>query len=351
MTIPEYVEDLDFRSPVEVAKTLVPVLKKENDILIALTHMGHYQNAQHGTLAPGDVTLARSVKGIDIIVGGHSQNPLFKPDIQNGTYILQAYEWVKYIGRLDLEFRNGELKVTNYRLIPVNLKKKVKKNGKTAYVFMEKEIPEDPEVLKALGVFQKAGEKLTSEVVGLATGKFEGDRNIIRGKQTNLGQLVAKAMMQITNADVSLYNSGSIRVSIENGPITYKDVLMVHPFGNTITTVEMTGKKLRDYLELALNKTVGDGGYPQIAGVHIVMKANKIQSLKINGKKLGLKKKYKLAVPSFVAAGGDKYPVVTSHPSFVDTGHVAASVLKKFIQDLKKIRPKDFIANQIVVQK
>ena len=50
-----------------------------------------------------------------------------KPDFQNGTWIMQAFEWGKYVGRADFEFKNGELKLVNYQLIPVNLKKKVKK--------------------------------------------------------------------------------------------------------------------------------------------------------------------------------------------------------------------------------
>lgn len=47
------------------------------------------------------------------------------PDKQNGIWIVQAHEWGKYVGRADFEFRNGEMKMVNYQLIPVNLKKKV----------------------------------------------------------------------------------------------------------------------------------------------------------------------------------------------------------------------------------
>lgn len=46
------------------------------------------------------------------------------PDRQNGIWIVQAYEWGKYVGRADFTFRNGELALRHYQLIPVNLKKK-----------------------------------------------------------------------------------------------------------------------------------------------------------------------------------------------------------------------------------
>lgn len=105
--------------------------------------MGHYENGNRGINAPGDVALARYLNegDLDMIVGGHSQEPVcmegpnvikknFKPgdecqpDQQNGTYIVQAHEWGKYVGRADYEFRNGELSMVSYDLIPVNLKKK-----------------------------------------------------------------------------------------------------------------------------------------------------------------------------------------------------------------------------------
>ena len=118
---PRNTKNIDIRSPVEVGKNLIPNLKQASDMIIAVTHMGHYPNGNHGSEALGDVTLARQVKGINIIVGGHTQKPLFSPDVQNGTYILQAHEWGKYVGRMDFEFKNGEIKLLSYKLGAVEL--------------------------------------------------------------------------------------------------------------------------------------------------------------------------------------------------------------------------------------
>ena len=85
---------LELRDPVAEAAKLVPQLRKQASLVLAVTHMGHYPNEQHGTRAPGDVTLARKVNGIDLIVGGHTQLPLFTADYENGTYIVQAGEWI-----------------------------------------------------------------------------------------------------------------------------------------------------------------------------------------------------------------------------------------------------------------
>lgn len=112
-------------------------------MITATTHMGHYDNGNHGSNAPGDVEMARSLPAgsLAMIVGGHSQDPVCMaaenkkqvdyvpgtpcaPDRQNGIWIVRAHEWGKYVGRADFEFRNGEMKLVHYQLIPVNLKKK-----------------------------------------------------------------------------------------------------------------------------------------------------------------------------------------------------------------------------------
>lgn len=110
-------ETLELKSPISEAKKLVPELKNKVDLLIAVTHMGHYKDGQHGSSAPGDVTLARTVKGIDVIVGGHSQNPLFQPDLQNGTFILQAQDFGKYLGRVDIEVSQNQTHLSRNDLL------------------------------------------------------------------------------------------------------------------------------------------------------------------------------------------------------------------------------------------
>ncbi|MEL0635195.1 metallophosphoesterase [Marinomonas sp. TI.3.20] len=157
---PEYLKNIEIRSPIEVAKKLIPELRKQADIVIAITHMGHYNNGQHGKNASGDVTLARTVPGIDVIIGGHSQDPLFKPDVQNGTLILQAHEWGKYLGRLDLVYKNGVITSSHYKLIPVNLQNKETSNdSKTKRALLDDKIDEDPAMLKLLAPYEEKGKK------------------------------------------------------------------------------------------------------------------------------------------------------------------------------------------------
>jgi len=124
---------------------------------------------------------------------------------------------------------------------------------------------------------------------------LEGDRTIIRFEQTNLGHLIAEAQRQKVKADVGIMNSGGVRDSLPSGDITYKDVLKVHPFGNQVSSVELNGQELLDYLNVVALKEVDSGAYAQYSGISMVVdrKAGKVEDVKIQGKPLDLKKKSK----------------------------------------------------------
>ncbi|MGR0260626.1 bifunctional UDP-sugar hydrolase/5'-nucleotidase, partial [Klebsiella pneumoniae] len=77
---PEYFTDVEFRKPADEAKLVIQELQQTEkpDIIIAATHMGHYDNGEHGSNAPGDVEMARALPAgsLAMIVGGHSQDPV-----------------------------------------------------------------------------------------------------------------------------------------------------------------------------------------------------------------------------------------------------------------------------------
>ncbi|MEM7378851.1 MAG: bifunctional UDP-sugar hydrolase/5'-nucleotidase UshA, partial [Pseudomonadota bacterium] len=345
---PEYISELEFRDPKPEAAALITQLRADEnpDIVLAVTHMGHYVNAFSGINAPGDVALARYLEPgmLDLIVGGHSQEPVcmvrernayadFKPgdvcqpDQQNGTWIVQAHEWGKYVGRVDLVFRNGELALESYELIPVNLKKKVTVNGESTRVHIQEEIAANTEVAAFLAPYQARGEELIGFKVGSSTGRLEGDRNKVRFGQTNLGRLIATAQAAKARADFGVMNSGGVRASIEAGDISYRDVLTVQPFGNSLTYTSMTGSEVVDYLNVVAAMPVDSGAYAQFAGISMTVTSTGVRNVVIGGEPLDPKRSYRFTVPSFNAAGGDGYPKLVDHPGFVDTGFVDADVL------------------------
>ncbi len=348
LVMPAYIETLSFKNPIETAKNLVPQLDKQADMVVALTHMGFYKDAAHGNNAPGDVTLARSMSmsEIDVIVGGHTHDKLSQPVIENGAIIVQAGDWGKYVGRLDLEVRNGIVTQKNYRLIPVNLKEKVKKDR----VLIEEEIPESPLALAVLKPYNDKGKVELGKVIGSTDGILMGERKTVRSKETNLGNLIARAQRLKVGADLAVMGSGGIRTSIAKGDITYKDVLKVQPFSNTICVVTLSGMELKQYLEISANKTPGSGAFAQFENVNIVMSGKRLKSASVGGQMVRDDGKYKLAINSFMASGGDGYTKVSNHPTFVDTGYIDADILKEFIQKNSPLKIKDFSPTNDVIR-
>lgn len=351
---PEFFTDIEFRKPAEEAKVVIQELQmnEKPDVMIATTHMGHYDNGNHGSNAPGDVEMARSLPegALAMIVGGHSQDPVCMaaenkkqvdyvpgtpcaPDKQNGIWIVQAHEWGKYVGRADFEFRNGEMKMVNYQLIPVNLKKKVTwEDGKSEHVLYTPEIAENAQMLSLLSPFQNKGKAQLDVKIGAVNDRLEGDRSKVRFVQTNMGHLILAAQMARTGADFGVMSGGGIRDSIDGGDITYKSVLKVQPFGNVVVYADMNGKDVTDYLTAVAQMKPDSGAYSQFARVSFVAKEGKLNDLKINGEPVDPAKTYRMATLSFNATGGDGYPRIDNKPGYVNTGFIDAEVLKEYIQ-------------------
>lgn len=348
---PDYVNHYIFKSPIETADAMVPGLKKNADIIIALAHLGYYVDGAHGGNAPGSVSLARTVDNIDVIIDGHTHEKLDTPVREKEALILQAEEYGKYLGRLDLEYFNGTLTATGYRLIPVNLKKKVTENGETKRVLIEDEIAQDPATAEALSAYLDSGKELLGKVVGSSDGEFVGERKIVRNNETNLGNLACQANMAKTGADLAVMNSGGIRDSLPAGEITYKDVLKTKPFGNNICTVDITGKEVRAYLEAAVSKEKDTGAFAQFSGVRITVEGERITALEIGGEPLNYDKTYRLVLESYIASGGDGYPKVSDHKGFVDTGFVDADVLKDYIAENSPLKTADYAPTEDVLRK
>ena len=352
---PNNVQTLEFRDPTTEAAKLGKQIRdnKEANLVLAITHMGHYENGQHGSNAPGDVEMARALPAgtLDAIIGGHSQNPVcmepgtpdkyadFKPgddclpDQQNGTWIMQAHEWGKYVGRAQFDYQNGKLTLTQYDLIPVNLKDA---DG----AFIQEEITKDPELYNTLLTYQEKGQQELGVVIGSTDGVLDGERANVRNKQTNLGRLITTATAEKLGTDFGIVNSGGVRASIAAGDISYRDVLTVHPFGNTVNKATMSGSELATYLGQVATKTVNTGGYAQFGGINMAVdcQAKSVTIASVGGKAFDPAASYSFSIPSFSAAGGDGYPKIDT----INAGLVDAGVLKDYIAAKKTILVADY---------
>jgi 5'-nucleotidase/UDP-sugar diphosphatase len=286
-THPRNVEGLRFLSPIETIERYLKQFKKDVDMVIVLSHLGH----------PMDRMLAEKVKGIDVIVGGHTHTKIEKPVEVGNTIIVQAWEHGKALGVLDLTL--DDRKIIKYEGHLEAIKPNADKEDQVVWAVVDK-------------YKQKVGVAL-NEKVGEAEVDLDGEN--VRKRGTNLGDLIADIMRQVSVADVAIINGGGIRTNIKRGEIRVKDVYTALPFDNYIVAIRLTGKQIWEALEHGVSAVEDEGGrFPQVSGLsfkyfRLATRGSRIKEIFIAGKPIDLKREYVVATNDFLAVGGDGYKV------------------------------------------
>ena len=344
---PEHIKNLVFEDETEVATKLVPKLKKEADIIIALVHMGIYRSNKKGSKR-----LASEVNGIDLIIDGHTHTRLEAPIlIKNSgsahkTIIVQAWKWGLVLGRVDLWFQNKKIKDFKFKTIPVNLKTVEKRgDGTKAYHYKGKEIKEDEELIKLLQPYEDKVESVLSAVIGNAEGTFFNTYG--RKRETALGDIIADSMLWYTRnvgADFAIQNGGGIRADLPAGQITMKLVHEIIPFDNSVVMLTLKGSDVQALFDYIAADSIGKGAFPQVSeGVSFTINhaAGECHNIKIKGKPIDPSRTYKVVTNSYLAGGGDGYKMFLNAIDTYDSSVFQRDVLVEYIKHFGgRIKPK-----------
>lgn len=322
--------DLEFRNVIEVAKTLIPELRKQANVVIALTHLGVGQG--YSELYTTADQLAQAVSGIDIIIDGHSHTNMTQPMVVNGIPIVQAFEWGKVLGKAVLHIEGGRVVKVDWEAIPVVQAKVVGKDAAGRNIH-ETVVKPAAYVQTPLDYFRKLGSAKLDTVIGTTEILLDGERANVRSRTTNLANLISDAMRWKVGADVALTNGGGIRASIKPGNITVRDVLTVLPFGNTLYVIEMTGADLMKVFEFAARVPAGQGAFLQVSGATWKAEGGKVVEVLVAGKPLDPNKKYKVVTNDYMAAGGDGYTMLKELRGY-NTFNLMADVVIEYIQQV-----------------
>ena len=291
---PKNTEGVDITDPIAKAKEMVEKLQAEKvDMIIAISHLGLDEGSE---IKSSDV--AKQVDGIDLIVDGHSHT-LLENGMQYGdTLIVQTGEHLKNIGVVEVTFTNGKITDMNSKLVK----------------FEEvKDLTPDESIVGMIKELRLKNQDILSQVIGKTNVRLVGEREIVRTQESNLGNLMTDALLDVTGADVAITNGGGIRASIEVGDITRQNVLDVFPFGNYGVKLEVTGKDIVEALEHGVTDyPAAAGKFPHVAGMTYKIDpsaeaGNRVYDVMIKGQPIDLNKTYTLATNDFMAIGGDAY--------------------------------------------
>jgi 5'-nucleotidase/UDP-sugar diphosphatase len=346
---PEHIKGIVFEDEVKVANELVPMLKKQADIVIAVVHMGLYDETDRGSRR-----LAAQVPGLALIVDGHTHSKLdeaamVKNEITGKQIpIVQAKDWGLIVGRADLSFKSGEVTGFNWSPLPVNIQKRVEIDGKKTCVPVGEELVGQSALEVLLKPYNDKVEAELSVVIGSATDAFKNDDT--RKMETALGSIVSDSQLWYMkkmgfDIDFAFQNGGGIRATLGSGEIKKKTIYEILPFDNSITMVALKGTDVVALFDKAAGN-VGKGAMAQVSdGVSFTINTatQKAENLTINGKPVDPEKTYQIALNSYLAAGGDGYKVFKNKVDFYDSSNMQRDAFIDYVVSLGgTITPKTY---------
>ncbi len=317
---------LEFRDPLEEAQKVVAELDGMADVVVALVHLGQDEETMETWRS---TTVAEMVDGIDVMIDGHSHTTLEEGMMLGDTLLASAGDYNKNLGVVELVITEGEVTEATARLIM--------KEETT-------EVAEQQDIMDMIAVYDAMGQEALSEVAGVTTVELVGVREMVRAGETNLGNLLTDAMLDLSGADIAFSNGGGIRASVPAGTITRGNIIEVFPFGNLIEVKEVTGAMMKEILEH------GTDAYPEVAGKfpHVGGMTyqidlsrpvgDRIVNMMIDGQPIDMEATYELATNDFVAAGGDGYAMLGDLP-YIKSMSALDEALFMYIQERGVIAP------------
>lgn len=268
-THPKNVQGIKFRPVKETIETH-RFLRKECDVVILLTHVGY----------DDDQILAEEFSDFaDIIVGGHSHTKLNGGVNRKGVIITQVENKLQQATLTVIDLKDKKIAEKNAKLIDISSSSSDKATEELVKYFSNNE-----ELDKSIGI-------LTDSIKDLET----------------MGCFMGQTWIDETKADFALVNYGSVRIEeLPAGDIRLSDILRLDPFGNEAMIMELTGEELK---RLILScHFMDEKRFPFVVGVKYESEVSRSHpddinylTLKdLNGKKLNMKKTYRVVTSSYV---------------------------------------------------
>ena len=291
-TLKANVVNYEFRDPVEVITEWVPKVKDAGaDIVIALTHLGSFQDKE-GNIT-GEAADLCAVDGVDAVISAHTHQRV--SGLVNGKPLVQAYKQGRSFAKLTFIFDE------NNKLV-------------SAEPFLDN-LYARADTLKddanTLAIYRKYEEEL-NPVLGKVLGKTTVDLDHDRyAGPSLLGEWVCEIMKDKAGVQIAMTNGGGLRTDVPAGEITAGKLYEVMPFDNTLYTMKLSGADIKANIEHGIMND--DIGWIQIAGVKVTYNpeaeaGNRITSMVLeDGTPVEMDKYYTVVTNDFMFTGGDNY--------------------------------------------
>ncbi|MFN2326561.1 MAG: 5'-nucleotidase C-terminal domain-containing protein [Gemmatimonadales bacterium] len=314
---PEFVQGLSFRSGrAAIQDVLDEVRAAGADLTILLAHEGAFCEA--GSECRGEIIdLARELDStaVQLIASGHTHS-LVNTTV-NGIAIVQARSSGTAVGVADL-------------VLAADGTRRWRVGVETVYA----DGVTDAAVEAMLETYRPAVAAIANQRVATFTAPLPRD-----GAQYPLGNIVADALRIGGRAQIGFINTTGIRAPLPMGRVTYEQVFLVHPFGNRVVRVTLTGAQLRDMIEHSFRAEGADGPNAHVSGLVVEYdmsrpRGSRVTALRMaSGRLVRPAARYTVAVPDYLAQGGSGYAMLAGAPQ-VDGGSVDVDNLVRYLRQL-----------------
>ena len=250
--------------PVETAKEIVSLIEAEvaePKVIICLSHSGTNENFKKSE----DEQLAAKVKGIDVIISGHTHTTLQEPIVTNGTYIVSAGEYCKNLGVLRLDMSSGTPSLIDYELVRVD--ETVAEDEALAQTIAGYDALIQDSYLTYFGDLER------TQVITYNPYEFDTLDDLgTKHRESALGNLLADSYIEAIKkaegedyipVDFAITATGIIRASLPVGDVTVEDVYNISSLGigtdslagYPLVAVWLTGKELKNAFEVDASVT------------------------------------------------------------------------------------------------
>ncbi len=208
----------------EVGRICDSYRTEDVDLTVLLTHIGLEADKELAALL-------NPAWGVDLIIGGHSHSLMEAPCVVSGIPIVQAASGTDQIGRFDLlvDTRRNALHSYSWQLVPID----------------SSHCPRDTALEAVLHRYQSATDAKYNRYITRFAHCYTHPR---RDRESQLGRLFADILKDSLGLDIMLFGSGSLRKA-EMGPIvTYRDLVEMFPYDETVFRLTLTGAQLKQAL-------------------------------------------------------------------------------------------------------
>ena len=317
----------------DTAKTLrahLPQMRKEADLIVALTHIG----------LDNDRKLASEVPELDVIVGGHSHTALRAAVTVGKTVIVQTGAYTANLGDLELVIDPASKAVT---AVPTRSNELLAVASTTAP-------PSDvrTQITAIVDDRRAAGKKYTERIVGRTINPLDNPR-----AECGLGNLVTDGLLEYGRqqgwkSDIAFYNMAGVRASLPAGEITYGQLYQVLPFTNVVVSVDLTGTQLRAVFEAAS----GTAGRLHVGGGTFSYKltnpsGQRLVAATVGGTAIDPARVYHVVTIDYLLTGGDGHTEFKSGTNVI-FGDIEVDAVSAYMTAHSPVDPK--VEGRIVQQ-